>query len=310
MKRSLFILLFVISVLGSYAQDRFEHLKHIPGCFLPPEADSGFWWSDRGALRDPENEYVAPQPAAQLPGMPIVYLPANLTLHFLSPEPIQYVDISSKNIEGDLALKNLLRIRVKENASFSDAVITIAGETFIAQYRILLGASDVQPVVAIKSADTRPLDIAGIGLSQPQLKALSLNLFCRRPGKTVANAKAFGLNASLYHIYSAGDYLFLDIGYRNDTRLNYDIDEFRFKVDDKKITKATNVQSVEIKPEFVLFNEPIFQKTYRNIIVLRKTTFPGDKVLHIELSEKQISGRVITLTISYKDVLQADTLPI
>jgi len=306
MKRLLFILLFVISVLGSYAQDSFGHLKRIPGCFLPPEADSGFWWSDRGGLHDPENEYVVPQ----LPGMPIVYLPPNLTLHFLSPEPIQYVDISSKNIEGDLALKNLLRIRVKENASFSDAVITIAGETFIAQYHILSGGSDVQPVVAIKPADTRPLDIAGIGLSQPQLKALSLNLFCRRPGKTVANAKAFGLNVSLFHIYSAGDYLFLDIGYRNDTRLQYDIDEFRFKVDDKKITKATNVQSVEIKPEFVLFNDPVFQKTYRNIIVLRKMTFPGDKVLHIELNEKQLSGRVITLTISYKDVLQADTLPI
>jgi conjugative transposon TraN protein len=310
MKRSFFILLFFIAALSAYAQDNFEHLQHVPGCFLPPEADSGFWWADRGGLHDPENEYTPQQPTAQITGMPVVYLPTNLSLHFLSPEPIQYVDISTKNIEGDLALKNLLRIRVKENTTFTDAVITIAGETFIAQYHILPGGANVQPIVDIRPADMRPLDISGIGLSQPQLKGMAYNLFARADHRPIETSKAFGLKASLYHIYSAGEYLFLDIGYRNSTRLNYDIDEFRFKVDDKKITKATNVQSVELKPAFILFNQPLFQKTYRNIIVLKKMTFPGDKVLHIELSEKQLSGRVITLTISYKDVLQADTLPL
>jgi hypothetical protein len=81
-------------------------------------------------------------------------------------------------------------------------------------------------------------------------------------------------------------------------------------MDDKKVTKATNVQSVELKPEFILFDTPVFQKTYRNIIVLKKLTFPGNKVLHLELNEKQLSGRVITLTISYQDILDADTIPL
>jgi len=246
--------------------------------------------------------------------LPIIYLPQNVSLHFISPEPIQYVDISEKNVVGDLPLKNVLRIKLKDSVHTADAVVTIAGEKFIAQYHVIRADSitsrDAVTDIEIKPADTRPLEVAGIGLSQPQLKALSFGLFCKRPGKAIEKAKAFGLKAGLYHIYSAGDYLFLDIGYRNDTRLNYDIDEFRFKVDDKKITKATNVQSVEVKPEFILFDQPLFQKTYRNIVVLKKMTFPGDKVLHIELSEKQVSGRVITLTISYEDVLQADTLPL
>jgi len=114
----------------------------------------------------------------------------------------------------------------------------------------------------------------------------------------------------LYHVYTAADYIFIDLGYRNKTNLAYDIADLRFHIDDKKITKATNVQSVELKPEFILFTKPLFQKTYRNIIVLKQMTFPGNKVLHIELSEKQISGRVITLNITYQDVLDADTIPI
>ena len=44
--------------------------------------------------------------------------------------------------------------------------------------------------------------------------------------------------------------------------------------------------------------------------VLKKLSFPGSKVLHIELNEKQVSGRVITLSISYHDILNADTLPL
>jgi hypothetical protein len=36
-------------------------------------------------------------------------------------------------------------------------------------------------------------------------------------------------------------------------------------------------------------------------------TFPNDKVLTIEMSEKQISGRSISLNIDYEDVLNADS---
>jgi hypothetical protein len=41
--------------------------------------------------------------------------------------------------------------------------------------------------------------------------------------------------------------------------------------------------------------------------VLKKLTFPNDKILSIEISEKQISGRNITLNIDYEDVLYADS---
>jgi conjugative transposon TraN protein len=246
--------------------------------------------------------------------LPIVYLPENVSVQFISPEPIQYVDISAKSVIGDLPLKNVLRIRLKDSVNSADAVITIAGEKFITQYHVIradsITARDARTEIAIDPGNTRPLDISGIGLSQNQLKQMALDLFCKRPGKAIEKTKAFDLKASLYHVYTAGEYIFIDLGYRNKTNLVYNIEGFRFHIDDKKITKATNVQSVELKPEFILFNNPLFQKTYRNIIVLKKITFPGNKVLHIELSEKQISGRVITLNITYQDVLDADTIPI
>ena len=242
--------------------------------------------------------------------LPVVHLPQNLTVHFISPEPIQYVDISSKEVLGDLPLKNVLRIKLKDtSASFKDAIITIAGEKFIAQYHVVPGGNSFFTEINIMPADTRPLDIAGIGFSQNQLKAMSLNLVAGGAGHPVEKIKAFGIRGQLNHVYTLGDYIFLDISYRNKTRLKYDVEDFKFKVNDKKVTKASNVQTVELHPEFILFDVPSFEKYYRNIFVFKKMTFPGNKLLHIELSEKQLSGRIITLSISYKDILNADTLP-
>jgi len=248
-------------------------------------------------------------PGTKKSDLPIVYLPDNLSVHFVSPEPIQYVDISSKNILGDLPVKNILRIKYRTDSASADGVVTIVGEKFIAQYHIVHSPADggaIQTDIDILPQDMKPLDI-GIGLSQPELKNYATQLLAKKP-EQLRKAKAYGLKATLNHVYTLGDYIFLDIGYENSTNLSYDLDELRFKIEDKKVTKATNVQSLEIKPDFTLFDIPSFKKHYRNIFVFKKFTFPGNKLLNIQLDEKQLSGRVITLSIPYKDVLEADII--
>lgn len=110
----------------------------------------------------------------------------------------------------------------------------------------------------------------------------------------------------LNNIYVVGEYFFIDFSVDNNTNLPFDIDELRFKLQDKKQQKATNVQTVELKPALVLDRSVRFKKGYRNVVVLKKMTFPNDKVLTIELSEKQISGRTISMNLDYEDVLAAD----
>ena len=110
----------------------------------------------------------------------------------------------------------------------------------------------------------------------------------------------------LNNIYVVGEYFFIDFSVDDDTNLPFDIDELRFKLQDKKQQKATNVQTIELKPALVLDRSIRFKKGYRNVVVLKKMTFPNDKVLTIELSEKQISGRTISMNLDYEDVLQAD----
>lgn len=111
----------------------------------------------------------------------------------------------------------------------------------------------------------------------------------------------------LNNIYSVGEYFFLDFSVDNRTNIRFDIDQLKIKLNDKKTSKSTTVQTIELTSEFTLDNSKSFQFGYRNIIVVKKMTFPNDKILTIELSEKQISGRTISLDIEYEDVLSADS---
>ena len=119
--------------------------------------------------------------------------------------------------------------------------------------------------------------------------------------------KQHRMTIRLNNIYSVGEYFFLDFSIENRTNIRFDIDEIRVKLSDKKQSKATNVQMIELTPAMILDQSKRFSKGYRNVIVLKKMTFPNDKVLSIEISEKQISGRNITLNIDYEDVLYADS---
>lgn len=252
--------------------------------------------------------------------LPNIDLPDNVSLHFVSPEPIQYVDISVKSISGDLPLKNVLRIKRNPDSLIlskgqlpqpPEAVVTIAGESFLAQYRIRYvphqPGREYPTQIEVLPEHMKPLESGPI-LNKLQLEKLASALLFKKQQNHIAHAKAFGIEGNINNLATFGDYIFLDIGYENKTNLKYDTDQIRFKIEDQKINKATTVQAVEIKPELTLFKNVVFKKHFRNVYVFKKFSFPGHKILKIELNEKQITGRLISMKLTYKDLLEADSL--
>lgn len=249
--------------------------------------------------------------------LPLVEICPGVSLHIISPEPISKVDVSSPAIAGDLLEKNVLRLKVIPDSAYlllrqasSTVVVTILGETFIAQYQLCFvppGLEGVPTLVNILPEHCQPLELSGIGLSTPMMKSHAIQLLAKRQSAPVRRAEAYGVEARLNQVCTVGDYVFLDISFENRTALKYSIDELRFKIEDRKITKATNSQSVEIEPIWSLYQSHNFKRNYRNIFVLKKLTFPENKVLNIELTEKQVSGRTVVLKVKYGDLLKADT---
>ncbi|RDC54339.1 conjugative transposon protein TraN [Pedobacter chinensis] len=253
----------------------------------------------------------------KLNSLPRIEITHGVSLHIVSPEPIQKVDVSSHALAGDLLEANVLRLKVIPDSAYlllrtpdASVVVTVIGESFIAQYQLCFvppGLGLTPTLLNIMPEHCQPLDISGVDLSTPAMKVHALSLLKSRMSAAIRSADGYGIRTRLNQVYTLGEYIFLDLSFENRTGLKYNIDELRFKIEDKKITKATNVQSAEVKPVWQLYPNTPFKRNYRNIFVLKKMTFPENKVLNIELTEKQISGRTVTLKVKYGDILKADT---
>jgi len=255
--------------------------------------------------------------AVTLGQIPTIGISGSVSLHFISPEKISYVDLSSAALIGDLPEKNILRIKAIPDSipsliAGSDAgLVTIVGESFIAQYKLVFlkdsSTGQISTQIDILPVNMRPLDISGISLTHNDFKTNAFRLLNHQYKKSINKHSAFGISITVNQVFSLGDFVMLDLGFSNDTNLSFDVDELRFKIEDRKINKSTNLQSVEISPVYQLYPFERFKKSYRNIYAIKKATFPGDKIFNIELSEKQISGRNLSISLKYSEILKADT---
>lgn len=235
-----------------------------------------------------------------------------VTTVITASEPIRFVDISTEKVAGDRPIDNVIRLKPKE-AGHEDgevlAIVTIVTERYRTQYALLY-TTRLQEAVTdkeIQLMERNAYDNPAVSMS-----TADMNRFARRIWNSPARyhnvaSKAHRMVMRLNNIYAVGDYFFLDFSIDNRTNIRFDIDEIRVKLADKKVSKATNTQVIELTPALMLEQSRSFRHGYRNVIVIRKMTFPNGKVLSIEMTEKQISGRNITLNIDYEDVLAADS---
>ena len=237
----------------------------------------------------------------------VIYVNKDVSTHFIAMEDIKYVDISISDIVGDIPVDNSLRVKpIKEGAS---GVITITTERFLVQY-LLVYTSDLSKACSrfnIPYSDVVSYMNPETNMTKAEMYDYAYRMFISKNKFFDVSTKGNLMKIILNNIYTMDKYFFIDISMINKSNIQYDIDQIRFKIEDKKQTKATNFQSIEIMPLMQVNNATFFKKKYRNIFVFEKFTFPDEKVLTIEISEKQISGRTITLRIDYADVLHADS---
>ncbi|MBP5338761.1 MAG: conjugative transposon protein TraN [Prevotella sp.] len=236
----------------------------------------------------------------------------HVTTVITSSEPIRLVDISTDVVAGDKPIGNIIRLKPKEGGHEDGevlAIVTVVTERFRAQYALVYTTRLEE---AVTDKEVQPSEQTAFHNPAVSMSTEDMVRFARRIWNSPAKYRHVSTRhrrmvMRLNNIYSVGEYFFIDFSVENRTNLRFDIDELRFKLADKKQQKSTNVQIVELEPVLLLDKSGSFRHGYRNVVVLRKMTFPGDKVLSIELSEKQISGRTITMTIDYEDVLAADS---
>ena len=227
-------------------------------------------------------------------------------------EPVRLVDISTDKVAGDQPLDNIVRLKPKE-AGHEDgevlAIVTIVTERYRTQYALVYTTRMRE---AVTDKEILPREREAYNNPAVSMSTAEMTRYARRIWNSPAKirnvaTKAHRMTMRLNNIYAVGDYFFIDFSIDNRTNIRFDIDEMRIKLADKKLAKATNAQTIELAPALILESAKTFRHGYRNVVVVKKMTFPNDKILTVEMTEKQISGRNISLNIDYEDVLSADS---
>ena len=244
--------------------------------------------------------------------MELLTVNEQVTTVITATEPIRFVDISTDKVAGDQPISNTIRLKPKE-AGHADgdvlAIVTIVTERYRVQYALIY-TTRLQEAVTDKEVqmeEQQPFHNPAVSLSTEDMYRFARQIWTSPARYRDVSNRKHRMIMRLNNIYAVGEYFFIDFSVENRTDIRFDIDEIRVKLADKKVSKATNSQIIELKPEMMLEKTKSFLHGYRNVMVVRKMTFPNDKVLTIEMSEKQISGRTISVNIDYEDVLNADS---
>ena len=247
-------------------------------------------------------------------GLPVsrhnIFVNEDVTTHIVMPENIKLVDISTKDIIGNQCADNIVRVKPAHRMIPNELLgtITVIGERHLAQYNVIYaaGPNKADALYNVQQEDMKNYTNPQVGMPEGTMARYAWAIYGTGRKFYDLHTSAYGIKAVVNNIYSIDDYFFIDFSLYNDTKIKYDINEIRVKLTDKKETKSTNSQTIELQPVFTLNGANSFKKAYRNVLVLNKLTFPDEKVLTLEVSENQISGRVIYLNIDYTDILHPE----
>lgn len=249
-------------------------------------------------------------------------IPYEKTTHIISPEPILYVDISSPYVLGDLPEKHIFRLKPNINTANplhsinqdENFTVTIVTETFVTVYKLSFNdknSLDQSTAYVLTIDPVKSIQLNNYNkLSHQDYDRLAYRAMSNKRKIFNVHTKENGMELWLNNIYVIGDLMLFDLGAKNHTNVQYNINDVDFKLTDKYSVSATVSQEIDIKPIYQFSKDvnSVIENKWHNYYIFRKFTYPSQKTLEIKMSENQISGRPISIQVDYNQILESKNL--
>ncbi|MCT3648434.1 conjugative transposon protein TraN [Elizabethkingia anophelis] len=240
------------------------------------------------------------------------------TSHLIFPTAIRYVDLGSEYLIAGKAedAENVLRVKAsvrdfEPETNFS--VITNDGRfysfnVYYSSYPEAMSYDLLTMQKAVDKANGNDVLFEELGNNSPSLAGLLLETIYKKDKRIVKHigAKSFGIQFILKGIYIHNGKYYFHTELRNRTNVPFEIDFINFKVVDKKVAKRTVVQERPLTPlrTYKPLDGIAGKSTEQNVFLLDQFTIADDKVLLIEIFEKN-GGRHQTLQVENSDLIKA-----
>ncbi|TAH12889.1 MAG: conjugative transposon protein TraN, partial [Runella slithyformis] len=249
--------------------------------------------------------------------------------HIIFPAKIREFDAGTGDIISQIpeTVPNILRVKAKEKTDFCETNMTVITEDG-GFYSFLVRFQEDPEILNINIANNLLADSfvsKQKGMNRSPVITLAdkpnekneneLLTECQKVQKMASNLRNIGaskmkLTCLLTGLYVKNQTIFFQMSVKNDSEIDYEIDFFKFYLRDKDVLKRMAAQEVELKP---FANYPKTLTTirsnteYTTVYALPLRTFPEDKVIEVELYEKD-GGRHLRFQVESDIMLQAKNL--
>ena len=150
-----------------------------------------------------------------------------------------------------------------------------------------------------------------LGNESPLLVKLIMQSIYKENDREIRHlgSKRFGIQFLIKGIYTYNGMLYVHTQTKNSSAVPFDTDFIRFKIVDKKVPKRTAIQET-VLDAVRSYNEVIEiagKSTVRTVYALPKFTIPDDKLLLVELYEKN-GGRHQSIRVENADIVNANEI--
>lgn len=245
------------------------------------------------------------------------------TVHILFPSPVTYIDIGSMDILAGKAdgAENVVRVKAAVRNFAAETNLTVITEdggfyTFDARYTENPAVSTLEiPASDHTAGNEAPPEgrvlLQEVGREKPAtVKRLLSDIYRQNRQDTKGiRTKKYGIEVEVCGIYVSNDVIYIHTLIRNETNISFEVDCRRFVVADRKLAKRTAQQQTSVDI-IRICNAPAIvrgRQQQRTVFALPKLTLPDDKVLLLEIVEKN-GARHQTVEIDGKELLAAKVL--
>ena len=249
----------------------------------------------------------------------------NKTTHVIFPSEIVYVDLGDENLVAGLAdgAKNVLRVKSAVKSFKSETNLTVITDdgcffTFNVKFakEPLLLNIEMTDFIHDGEAVNRPnnaqeIFLERLGQESPMLVKLIMKSIYKQDKREIKHigSKRFGVQFILKSIYTNNGLLYFHTELKNTSNIAFDIDYISFKIVDKKVVKRTAIQEQVLEPLRAQNYVTVVngKKSERTVFALEKFTIPDDKLLVIEVAEKE-GGRNQSFVVENGDIVRANVI--
>lgn len=245
------------------------------------------------------------------------------TVHILFPLPVTYIDIGSMDILAGKAdgAENVVRVKAAVRNFAVETNLTVITEdggfyTFDARYAENPAVSTLEIPASDRTAGNEAppegrVLLQEVGREKPAtVKRLLSDIYRQNRQDTKGiRTKKYGIEVEVCGIYVSNDVIYIHTLIRNETNISFEVDCRRFVVADRKLAKRTAQQQTSVDI-IRICNDPAIvrgRQQQRTVFALPKLTLPDDKVLLLEIVEKN-GARHQTVEIQARRLLFAEKL--